>query len=162
MKNFHAILALLGMLLTAVIVRGGEGPSLSIERFHSHVVIDVENNTNGCKLEHSVDLKNWLTVYTRPHSILLAWDASPSTNVTGYNIYWGPLTRTYTNHVTVSSNVLSVRINNLPRGVDIFYSATAFNSVLESVYSNEVTNAAIIAVPARLGREFFRMRKVNQ
>jgi len=163
MRNFHITLALLGMLLTAVIVRGGEGPSLIIiTKAGNSVVIRTENNTNGCRLEHSADLKSWLTLPTPAASIRLAWDASPSTNVHGYNIYWGPLTRTYTNHVTVGSNTLTAEITGLPRGVDFFYSATAFRGTNESAFCNELTNALPVVIPSRFTSEFFRMRKVNQ
>lgn len=72
-------------------------------------------------------------------SVTLAWDASPSPEVTGYKIYVGPSSRVYTNIVTLS-NVLTCTISNLNKGNTYFFTATAYDaSGLESDYSNEVS-----------------------
>ena len=70
--------------------------------------------------------------------VTLAWDASPSTNVVGYKIYWGTDSTNYTNSLTVS-NVLTATVTNLQSGITYYFAATAFDSEsYESDYSNEV------------------------
>jgi len=68
-------------------------------------------------------------------TVTLAWDASPSTNVIGYRIYYGPSSRAYTN-VTDVGNALMVTLSNIPPGVTSFYAATAYDLAgLESDFS---------------------------
>lgn len=72
-------------------------------------------------------------------SASFAWDASPSPDVTGYRIYWGPSTRTYTNHVVIG-NFLTGSVTNLSEGATYYFAATAYNAHgLESDFSNEVS-----------------------
>lgn len=75
-----------------------------------------------------------------PANVVLAWDASPSTEVTGYNVYWGSASGYYTNLVTTTN--LTAIITNLQRGVTYYFAATAFTATgLESEFSNEVSYA---------------------
>jgi hypothetical protein len=68
--------------------------------------------------------------------ITLAWDPSPDTNVTGYRLYYGPTSGTYTNSVTTVSNQVTVVLTNTRSA---FFAATATNAAgMESDYSNEV------------------------
>lgn len=71
-------------------------------------------------------------------SVTLAWDASPSTNIAGYNLYQGPASRTYTNVLNVGK-VLSFTVTNYQRGWTIYFAATAYGTNgLESDFSNEL------------------------
>lgn len=79
-----------------------------------------------------------LSPTNRPPTVTLAWDPSPSTNVTGYNIYYGPNSRAYTNKVDVS-NVTNATLT-LRYGTLYYFAATAYDgSGLESDFSNEVS-----------------------
>ena len=70
-------------------------------------------------------------------SVTLAWDPSSSSDVTGYNVYYGPASRTYTNMVT-AGNATNVTISGLVAGSTYFFAATAYDSFgVESDYSNE-------------------------
>ena len=70
--------------------------------------------------------------------VVLAWDASPSAEVVGYNVYWGSAPRFYTNLVATTN--LTATITNLHRGSTYYFAATAFTSAgLESDFSNEVS-----------------------
>lgn len=77
---------------------------------------------------------------TNTCSVTLAWDQSPDSSVTGYNIYWGVASRSYTNHNSVGgiTNTLTT-ITNLLKTVPYYFAATCTNSLgLESDYSVEV------------------------
>jgi hypothetical protein len=70
--------------------------------------------------------------------VTLGWDASPSTDITGYRIYYGAVSGNYTNSVTVG-NVTSNSIPGLVIGATYYFTTVAFNSIgLESTYSNEI------------------------
>jgi len=73
-------------------------------------------------------------------SVRLAWDANPVTDeVTGYRLYYGPKSQTYTNTTDVGS-VTTATITTLAPGTTYFFAVTAYNaSGLESDYSNEVS-----------------------
>lgn len=84
-------------------------------------------------------------------SVTLAWDASPSPEVTGYRIYYGVGSRSYTNVVTVG-NVLTATVTGLKPGVTYYFAATAFEgSGLESDFSNEVSYTVPVPRPAPAG-----------
>jgi hypothetical protein len=77
----------------------------------------------------------------------LTWIASPDTNVTGYNIYYGDASHQYTNTVSVS-NVTSMAISGLLDNTTYFFAAKAHNSTnQESDFSNEAAFAAFSATP---------------
>lgn len=68
----------------------------------------------------------------------LAFDASPSSNVAGYKIYWGTAPRVYTNSVSVGRSNTTVSVSNLVQGQKYYFAATAFDALgIESVESNE-------------------------
>jgi hypothetical protein len=70
-------------------------------------------------------------------TITLAWDAV--TNAAGYNLYFGPATRTYTNTSNAGSN-LQYTVT-APINVKSFFSVTAYDSFgVESDYSSEISN----------------------
>jgi hypothetical protein len=71
-------------------------------------------------------------------NIPLAWDASTSSGVTGYKIYYGSATGVYPN-VKVVGNVTTYTLTGLVDG-SYFIVATAFDANgNESAYSNEVS-----------------------
>ncbi len=72
-------------------------------------------------------------------SVTLAWDASPDASVTGYRIYYGAASLSYTNSTTVG-NVTNATLTGLVAGATYFFAATALNSTnVESGFSNETT-----------------------
>lgn len=84
-------------------------------------------------------------VLTFAGSVNLAWDAPVATTgvtITGYKIYYGIASRTYTSSVTLG-NVLTGTVPNLNSGTTYFFTATALGTVsgtpAESAYSNEVS-----------------------
>jgi hypothetical protein len=71
-------------------------------------------------------------------SVSLAWDASPSPNITGYKVYYGNASRSYGTPVTIG-NVLTYTVTGLTPNT-WYFAVTAFdNSGNESGYSNEVS-----------------------
>ena len=57
-------------------------------------------------------------------SVTLAWDPSTSTDVVGYNLYYGAASATYTNVVSVGS-ATSLTVSGLVAGVTYYFAATA-------------------------------------
>lgn len=77
----------------------------------------------------------------------LTWTASPDTNVTGYNIYFGAASHQYTNSVAVG-NVTNAVIPGLLADTTYFFAAKAHNSAgVESDFSNEAAFAGLAATP---------------
>ncbi len=87
---------------------------------------------------------------TNAPSVMLAWDKSPDVSVTGYRLYWGVASRTYTNFIALpSASTTNATVSNLARGQRYYFAATALNAVpLESPYSLEVTYDTIPLPPA--------------
>ena len=90
-------------------------------------------------------------------NVVLSWDASPSPNVAGYNIYYGGGSLEYTNMIVVG-NVTNVVISGLTQGRTYYFAATAYDiSGVESDYSPEVvywipsTNAVATLPPTISG-----------
>jgi Divergent InlB B-repeat domain len=86
-------------------------------------------------------------------SVSLGWDPSPDANVAGYNVYYGPASRSYTN-LLVAGNATSIIISGLVGGATYYFAATAYDVTgTESDYSNEVfysvptTNSASTNAP---------------
>lgn len=71
-------------------------------------------------------------------TVSLAWDASPSTNVTSYRLYWGPATATYTNSLDCPADIRTNTVGPLIRGGTYYFAVTALAGTLESLPSNEV------------------------
>jgi hypothetical protein len=86
-------------------------------------------------------------------TVPLAWNQSPDTNVTGYNVYYGTASHTYTNHIHLG-NVTNTTISGLATGVAYFFAATCYDAAGgESGYSDEVSNMVLPpAIPALQGR----------
>lgn len=72
-------------------------------------------------------------------SVNLAWDASPSPNVTSYVVYHGNASGSYANLTNVG-NQTTARINGLQAGQTYFFAVTALNDAgVESLPSNEIS-----------------------
>lgn len=70
--------------------------------------------------------------------VTYTWNPSPTTNVTGYKLYYGVASRTYTNVVDVgaATNATVTQVE----GVLYYAAATAYNGVgIESDFSNETS-----------------------
>lgn len=82
----------------------------------------------------------FITVANLPAAtVTLAWNPSPDQTVTGYHLYYGVASRSYTNKVTVA-NVTMASVTGLQPGITYYFAATAFNAAnTESDYSNEVS-----------------------
>ena len=57
----------------------------------------------------------------------LTWTASPGTNVTGYNLYYGNASHQYSNSISVG-NVTTADIPNLLENTAYFFAAKAHDS----------------------------------
>jgi hypothetical protein len=80
-------------------------------------------------------------------SVTLAWDASPSPEVTGYRIYLGVASGNYTNSAMVGNVTIQI-LSGLAGGVTYFFAITAYDaSGLESTFSNEITYTTPSGLP---------------
>lgn len=71
-------------------------------------------------------------------NILLEWDASASSNVAGYNVYYGTNSGNYP-YMFNAGNVTSATISNLCCGTTYYFVATAYDAAGdESAYSGEI------------------------
>jgi hypothetical protein len=70
-------------------------------------------------------------------SVSLHWDASTSSGIVGYNLYYGTASRVYAGEIALG-NVTKTTVNCLTVGTNYYVSVTAVGSLgLESDYSNE-------------------------
>ena len=75
-------------------------------------------------------------------SAILIWDASPSTNITGYKVYYGTNSGSYPQVVSAGLTTQTT-IAGLTPGTTYYFAATASDSTgLESDYSNEASFTA--------------------
>lgn len=75
--------------------------------------------------------------YAAGLNVQIGWNASTSTSVTGYKLYWGEQTRVYPNTTDVH-NVLLYTINGMSDTKSSFVAATAYSVDAESDYSQEL------------------------
>jgi PKD repeat protein len=73
-------------------------------------------------------------------SLNLAWDASTSSDVGGYKLYYGQASQNYTASVDVG-NVTAYQMTGLQDGATYFFALKAYNTAksIESVYSNQAS-----------------------
>lgn len=89
-----------------------------------------------------------LVVGLHAASVTLAWDPSPSENITGYTIYMGNDGVNFPNSTNVG-DVLEFTLDNLAEGVTNVFAATAHDLYgMESDFSNFVTNYVPVSTPA--------------
>ena len=80
-------------------------------------------------------------------NITMAWDASPDSAVTGYNLYYGTTAGVYAGKLDVG-NVLTTTVNITPRGVLYYFAASAYDANgIESPFSNEISTNAPNLIP---------------
>ncbi len=78
-------------------------------------------------------------ITTEGTSVYLGWEALKSSQLQGYNIYYGTTTGRYIQRKTVNGNVQSLAIRSLPAGTTYYFSLRAVSlSDQESAFSGEV------------------------
>jgi fibronectin type 3 domain-containing protein len=84
-------------------------------------------------------------------SVSLSWDPSPSSDVAGYNIYYGSGSGNYTTVISVG-NATDAQLSGFVEGVTYYFAVTAYgDSGQESELSNEVSYSVPgIAPPAAI------------
>jgi len=91
--------------------------------------------------------------------LTLAWDASASTNVAGYRLYYGTNTRSY-QFVTNTGLILTQAVL-LPHRGRWFFAATAYDANgLESDFSSEVSWESKPSPPVMAGKTWVRLTPV--
>ena len=91
--------------------------------------------------------------------LTLAWDASASSAVAGYRLYYGTNTRSY-QFVTNTSLMLTQSVV-LPHRGRWFFAATAYDTNgLESDFSNEVSWESKPTAPVMTGKAWVRLTPV--
>lgn len=92
-------------------------------------------------------------------NVTLAWNLVTNTDIVGYEIYYGPACRTYTNKITLTGNVTNATITGLGEGATYYFAATALSHAgLESDFSGEVvyqvptTTATLQVLPGPAGQ----------
>jgi hypothetical protein len=91
--------------------------------------------------------------------LTLAWDASASTNVAGYRLYYGTNTRSY-QFVTNTGLILTQAVV-LPHRGRWFFAATAYDTNgLESDFSSEVSWESKPTAPVMTGKAWVRLTPV--
>lgn len=81
-------------------------------------------------------------VATSNPTVKLAWDPSPDPSVVGYVVYWGVAHWTYTNSLSVGSN-LQATITNLTLNTSYYFACTSDAGGIQSDYSNEVVGRIV-------------------
>lgn len=80
-------------------------------------------------------------------SVVLMWNPSADTNVTGYFVYRGAASQNYTNKID-AGNVTTLIVLGIPTNITNYFVVTAYNVLgLESVPSNEANYAAKVERP---------------
>jgi hypothetical protein len=91
--------------------------------------------------------------------VTLAWDASASTNVVGYRLYYGTNSGSY-QYVTNTGLMLTQSVV-LPHGGRWFFAATAYDrNGLESDFSSEVVFESKPVPPVMAGKPWVRLAPV--
>jgi len=93
-----------------------------------------------------------------PASVNLKWNRSPSSEVTGYRIYYGAASRSYSTSIMVG-NVTNNTVLGLNSGDTYFFTVAAYTaSGLESPFSNEL----LYIVPGGLAQLQIRITASKQ
>jgi len=91
--------------------------------------------------------------------LTLAWDASASTNVAGYRLYYGTNTRSY--QFVTNTGLMLTQAVVLPHRGRWFFAATAYDTNgLESDFSSEVSWESKHAPPVMAGKAWVRLTPV--
>ncbi len=80
-----------------------------------------------------------LRVTTEGSSVYLAWDALPSSELVGYNVYYGTVSGQYIQRRGVEKSATSMTIRALPIGTTYYFAVRGINAAdEETVFSQEV------------------------
>ncbi len=83
-------------------------------------------------------------------SVTLAWDPSPGIDIAGYRLYYGPLSRNYTNVIDTGTATTGA-VPGLTAGTSYYFAVTAYTVAgLESDYSAEISYTPAPPAAARL------------
>ncbi|HVV71914.1 MAG TPA: Ig-like domain-containing protein [Verrucomicrobiae bacterium] len=78
-------------------------------------------------------------------SVTLAWTRSTSSSVTGYRVFYGGVSKTYTNKIDVG-NATNATITGLRSGSTYYFAAASYTADgMQSPYSSEITYAPTAA-----------------
>jgi len=112
-----------------------------------------------------INLAAWVAValagagLARGETVTLAWDASASTNVAGYRIYYGTNSRAY--FCVTNAGLVLTQAVVLPHRGRWFFAATAYDTNgLESDFSSEVSWESRPAPPVMAGKPWVRLTPV--
>jgi hypothetical protein len=82
-------------------------------------------------------------------SVTLAWDPSTNPSVTGYRIYWGTTSGSYTNSANAGNSFIYT-VSGLNSGTTYYFVATCYTGTgAESGYSNQVSTTTPAAAPSK-------------
>lgn len=88
-------------------------------------------------------LQNWCA---QAANVTLAWNPSPSGGVSGYRVYMGNRSGSYTN-ILSAGNSTSITVSNLQVDTTYFFAITAFDAIgRESEFSNEISYTPTVVV----------------
>lgn len=80
-----------------------------------------------------------LRVTTEGSSVFLAWDALPSSELAGYNVYYGTVSGRYIQRRSVDKGANSLTLRALPVGTTYYFAVRGYNSANEeTTFSQEV------------------------
>ena len=112
-----------------------------------------------------INLAAWVAVtlaaagLARGETVTLAWDASASTNVAGYRVYYGTNSRAY--FCVTNAGLVLTQAVVLPHGGRWFFAATAYDTNgLESDFSSEVSWESKPVPPVMCGEAWVRVAPV--
>jgi hypothetical protein len=97
------------------------------------------NTTTGTQKAFTLLQVQGVRVTTDGSSVFLAWDALPSSELAGYNVYYGTVSGQYIQRRTVDKAATSLTIRALPVGTTYYFAVRAYNAAgEETVFSQEV------------------------
>jgi len=93
-----------------------------------------------------------LNFTAKANTVTLGWTAVSDVTVSGYNVYEGGASHTYTNKVAVSGrNTTTAQFTGLVEGATYYFAATSVSTNgLESTYSSEISYQVPFAAPVIL------------
>ena len=80
-----------------------------------------------------------LRVTTEDHSVFLAWDLLPSTELQSYNVYYGTISGQYLQRRSIDRTSNTLTIRGLPEGIQYYFAVRGVNAKgQETEFSQEV------------------------
>lgn len=81
-----------------------------------------------------------LSAVAATNYVALSWNANTESDLSGYNVYFGTASRTYSGYKAVSNTTTNTSITNLTPGTTYYFAVTAKNTAdQESGYSGEIS-----------------------